>query len=208
VRCVKGLEAVPYGLWEGRGAPRAHIDEDRKVLAGRHEDAFLGVEHPKKVMNALFVEVEELTGDPERVALAKLALIGEVVFECKHRALTAARGLFPQPEVFQQAIRRPVEGHMVVGNVQMAVVIRPLAHHPFFEKIHGSYDSSGNHDPKPANFRAASPGSGGSVPRFDFLCCSSMLLHPKEFDIVALSKDKQSAVRAIQHLESFGLSDS
>ena len=123
---------------ELRGAPVAHVDEDRKVLVRGGEVVVHSMIHAQKVMRPLLVEIEELQRDADRVAEPELPLIGQMIFEREHRSRLAQKIILAETEKVEESIRRAVESHMVIGNVQVAVIVnpfrldlsRPKLHHP------------------------------------------------------------------------------
>ena len=97
----------------------------KKMLAGGGEVVFLRVEHAQKVVDPLVIEIEKLRANPERFALSKLALIGEPILEREHRSRSSSHGLLAQTELFEPAIRRAIERHVVIGDVHVPVVVDP-----------------------------------------------------------------------------------
>jgi hypothetical protein len=93
-------------------------------------------------MEALVVEIEELEGHPKGLALAKLLQVDEVVLEREHRSLLAVHKVFPESDLAQEVVGRPIEGEVVVSDVHVAVVVDPGGLDPARIELHFG-DSTG-----------------------------------------------------------------
>ena len=96
-------------------------------------------------MHALGVEVEQLHAHLERRALVYLAQIAHVHLRHHGRVLVLLKIIRPEPKQLVQLVDRAVEQHVVIGDVEMAVIVDPLRLDPHQRRDEGRGDFGVGH---------------------------------------------------------------
>ena len=76
-------------------------------------------------MQAFGVAIDELDGDPDRVVGMELAQVAHVHLGGEERAVPPFHVVRPDARQRERLVDRPVEQHVVIGHVEVAVVVDP-----------------------------------------------------------------------------------
>ena len=82
--------------------------------------------HGMDVVDALGVMIEDLGGDPQRIAFLDFTVVGDVGLEHEGHTDLVPRVLEAAAELLAQRIGRLIEGHDVVTDVHVAVPVDPV----------------------------------------------------------------------------------
>ncbi len=115
-----------YVRREWGGFLRGHVDMHDDQLRHAGQPALFGMEHLLHVMHAFGVTVEKLRLDPHRIASMEFAHIGVVAFQREERGVAVLHVVRAEAHGREGLVARPVEQHIVIGHVEMAVIVGPL----------------------------------------------------------------------------------
>ena len=99
-------------------------------LAGRGHPALGGVADLFVEVQALLVVVDELERHPHRVVSLQLALVEGVDLGGEIGGVALLDVVRPEPDQLEGLVHGPVEEHVVIGHVHVAVVVDPLPARP------------------------------------------------------------------------------
>ncbi len=77
-------------------------------------------------MDSLFVVVEDLAVDAYALTVSDLAEIANMHLQREHRKVAPRRIVGADTQGFEHAVGRAIEEHLIVGEVQMAIIVDPM----------------------------------------------------------------------------------
>ena len=102
-----------------------HIHMQRQVFAGGRDPAFGRVADFQVEMEPLLVEIDELQGDADLIGELEFALVEGMDLGDEERGLPLLKIVLAQADETEALLDGPIEEHMEVGHVHMAVIVDP-----------------------------------------------------------------------------------
>src|SRR6185312_1138524 len=110
-----------------RGRPSLlEVDAQDEPFVGRRQIALGGVVHALNEVHALGIEIDQLGGDAQAVALLYLALVGDMHLGGEGGDARSPYGLAVDAHRQVEFVQSEVERLDVIGNIHVAVVVDPV----------------------------------------------------------------------------------